>query len=120
MQRGRGWVGPWPVVGGSYSVLSWVPVTRVSESSGGPVWISGLMAHGGVQCQDWGLPFLGWSEGPFRGVGSQGTEDRASLTHSASPARPCSVPVGPWWRVETLALVGAWTCPALKCPVLRA
>ena len=118
---GSGRVGPGRG-GGSYCVPRCVPVTRAVTAQG-PVWISGLMAHGGVQCQDWGpAPFLGWSKG-FSGSWKPGHRGQASLDPPAS-LQPGSCSGACWAHLLSgggwgpLALVGIQTCPALKCPVL--
>ena len=98
---GRGGAGALASGGASYSVPSWVPVTRAVRARGLSV---DLRAHGPWRgavsglgaCPSWG------GAKDLQGVGSQGTEDRPLWTHPPlSSQAPILVPAGGdpllWW-----------------------
>lgn len=121
-RAGRGGAGALASGGASYSVPSWVPVTRAVRARGLSV---DLRAHGPWRgavsglgaCPSWG------GAKDLQGVGSQGTEDRPLWTHPPlSSQAPILVPAGPpslWWRVETLCFGGHLDMPCPEMPSAR-
>lgn len=112
------WLGGALASGGAPTCPVLGPCHTRSESSGAQCGSQGSWPMAGCSVRTGGLPFLGWSEGP------SGKEAKAQRTGLLDPLRllqPGSLfwcRLGPslWWRVETLALVGVWTCPALEMP----